>query len=1011
MTTHLDRLLDRSLETAFGREDVQQHDQDAPLPDRIGRYAITRRLGIGGLGAVYIGLDEELGRNVAIKILHERHSRDQVLLKHFREEAKICSQLQHPGIVPVHELGETDDGRIYYTMRVVAGETLQQILEAGDHEGSGARSNQRFLTILERAAQAVAFAHEHDIVHGDLTPANIMVGEFGEVQVLDWGLCRRTDGSSSPAPTAGRALGTPAYMAPEQAHGAKRRVDPKTDLFGLGGILCRGLTGKPPYVGDSIYQIHERAAAGSLAPTMERLDRINGAPELVALAKSSLSPDPTDRPESASLFAQTITDHLQAMETRAHRYELDAAEQRAQARSAQRARRLTTMLAASIVFAVVVTSGTWLWWRSEQQHRRSEANQRAIAALATARQLGEQAHDVEELRTALIAVDTAEVACTAVDVDPQYATQAVSLRSTLAATLTSAEHNEQTRQLLAERRWHAGDDRTAQEIEDDYRDSFARCGIDIDSGDDDQIATAVRRHQLQMELSASLHWWALKRRRAGSSGKDAWEPLLELADRCDQNTARSDLRRAFLAGDIAQLRALAASNEAVQLAPETIDLLGQFLMYGGDRDAAVNLYRRAHVRHPSDYELCHDLANELIRAKGEQDEIVALMTTGAALRPDNAHALTDLAIALIEAGRHDDARPIVDRLLELAPDYSRVWICASVLRHKDKDLPGALAAIRRYVKLERPGGRPQWLLARMLHANGLQEEALAASRRAVAANATLSEAHELLGLLLAERYEFAEAIDVLRRVLPTSKRRAQVCLMLGSALSMCCLHDEAYDLLSEAVKRLPNNSAARFHLSMTLAGIDQLDEAIEHLVIVSRSDSSFTSNATELLARFRDRRLLQPRLESFMAGEETAEPATLEQLADQAMAQGSNGAAARFFRLLDEHHPERKPLFASRWARAAAKVAFLDDEVVSDDDRLLLASEALQFSREMLAKTEAQVDAGVSPITSLKHFVSMWQRLPEFAPTRDTSGLDWLPANERKEWLQFWRDLEAAKTW
>ena len=390
MTSRLDDLLDLSLGNAFAADGASV-EPTAPLPERIGRYTIRSLLGRGGLGAVWLGRDDELGRDVAIKVLHEAHAGDAALLQRFRDEARTCSQLQHPGIVSVHELGTTTDGRLYYTMRVVAGETLQGLLRRWTQAPVDRR---RCLAVLERAAQAVAFAHRHGVVHGDLTPANIMVGEFGEVQVLDWGLSRRTDaGTNAAAPAGAKAIGTPAYMAPEQAHGATSRVDSRTDVFGLGAILCEILTGSPPYVGASIFQVHERAAVGAIDEAMARLQAVAGDAELTALARQCLEPERDRRPADAGAVAQVLATHLQAIDARAHRFELDAAEQRARAIAERRARRVTTLLATFLVLAVSSASGAWLWWRSAHEERQARANQRAAAAVTAVRQVQAKATD------------------------------------------------------------------------------------------------------------------------------------------------------------------------------------------------------------------------------------------------------------------------------------------------------------------------------------------------------------------------------------------------------------------------------------------------------------------------------------------------------------------------------------------------------------------------------------------------------------------------------------------
>jgi eukaryotic-like serine/threonine-protein kinase len=194
-------------------------------PDLSGtRYRILRRAGEGGMGTVYEAEDTVLRRRVALKVIQPAESfLGSAAAGQLLEEARILASLEHPGIVPVHDAGVLPDGNIYYTMKYVDGHPLAS-------EGSIADRLRTFQKICE----AVAFAHAHGIVHRDLKPQNIMVGAFGEVLVMDWGVARILGSRTEPP---GTVVGTPEYMAPEQARGEVERVDKRADVFALGGIL------------------------------------------------------------------------------------------------------------------------------------------------------------------------------------------------------------------------------------------------------------------------------------------------------------------------------------------------------------------------------------------------------------------------------------------------------------------------------------------------------------------------------------------------------------------------------------------------------------------------------------------------------------------------------------------------------------------------------------------------------------------------------------------------------
>lgn len=194
----------------------------AEWPDVGGRYEITRRLGRGGMGTVYAAHDRVLHREVAIKVLDDigRHGDAERLLA----EARVLGRLEHPGIVPVHDAGTLPDGRVFYVMKLVRGDRLDAAVVS--------RTLSERLDLFLRICDAVSFAHAHGIVHRDLKPQNVMLGPFGDVLVMDWGVAKVPDG----APDAAVVVGTPGYMAPEQALDA-RSVDARADIFALGVLL------------------------------------------------------------------------------------------------------------------------------------------------------------------------------------------------------------------------------------------------------------------------------------------------------------------------------------------------------------------------------------------------------------------------------------------------------------------------------------------------------------------------------------------------------------------------------------------------------------------------------------------------------------------------------------------------------------------------------------------------------------------------------------------------------
>lgn len=292
------------------------------FPPLVGRYRVSRELARGGMGAILAALDPDLGRDVAIKVLLEAHLGKPGYRERFVEEARITSALQHPNIIPVYELGELSDTRPFFAMSLVDGHTLDARLLARKKPTDDLA---RFLQVFDRICQALAYAHTRGVIHCDLKPSNVMVAAFGVVQVMDWGLARSGIRRQEPgsrkvedrlAATRRGAIappgagGTPSYLSPEQANAG--RLDERTDVFGLGAILCAILTGQPLYLGKNTRRVLAQAARADLADTFARLDASPAARELVALAKRCLAPHPDQRPRNAREVATALTAYVES---------------------------------------------------------------------------------------------------------------------------------------------------------------------------------------------------------------------------------------------------------------------------------------------------------------------------------------------------------------------------------------------------------------------------------------------------------------------------------------------------------------------------------------------------------------------------------------------------------------------------------------------------------------------------------------------------------------------------
>lgn len=288
-----------------------------PKPDEQ-RYSIQSQYAAGGMGVIYQAVDETLGRDIAIKQLKGPLGTTQESQARFLNEAKLTSRLQHPGVVPVYDLGMGEDGLPYYAMKLVEGQTLRELIATHFEEDRDESNLRQLLNVLISVANTVAYAHDQGVIHRDLKPANIVVGNYGETVVLDWGLAkdrsvREHESGSELKPTAdaeltatGSILGTPAYMSPEQAKGRQHQIDERSDIFGLGAILFHILTGLPPAT--TLEEVFDQVAEKE-SPRPRELNSATPRP-LDAICAKAMSHHRDERYTSAAAFAKELELYL-----------------------------------------------------------------------------------------------------------------------------------------------------------------------------------------------------------------------------------------------------------------------------------------------------------------------------------------------------------------------------------------------------------------------------------------------------------------------------------------------------------------------------------------------------------------------------------------------------------------------------------------------------------------------------------------------------------------------------
>jgi serine/threonine-protein kinase len=734
-----------------------------------GKYQLFGEIGHGGMGVVLKARDPDLGRDLALKVLLDRHRDRPEMVRRFVEEAQIGGQLQHPGIVPVYELGTFTDRRPFFTMKLVKGRTLAAMLEG---RGDPADDLPRFLGVFEQVCQTVAYAHSRGVIHRDLKPSNVMVGAFGEVQVMDWGLAKvmtRKDpaeadddargqaetvtvtarsGADAERSVAGVALGTPAYMAPEQAWGEVHLVDERVDVFALGSILCEVLTGQPAFTGRSPGEVLRKSERADLSDALSRLDACEAEPGLIALARGCLQAGPEDRPRDAGVVAGQVTAYLAGVQERLRAAELarvaaqaraeeeakrralsDLLAAEAQARAAAEAwrRRVTVALAASVL-ALGVMGGGGMTYYAQQRAARLARLDGLLRETATALERAEHADETNwlaEREKARIALGQAEeVAAGRTD-----AARAATLRTLRDRTAQV----DKTRRLLVELeaiRGSRAEHLDRKRTDADYAAAFRQAGLDLDAVGPAEVGRWFAGRSGAVELALYLDDWALVRQAAGAP-EATCQRLVDAARAADPDPWRNDLRSKMVSknAEVAEsLRALADDENALETqSAVSLVLLARRLKEGAnDRERAERVLEWAWARFPGDFWVNLELAGAPgVGYTGFGDartifphpaEALRYLTAAVAIRPRSAMAHNNLAVALTAQGNHYEAIAAYREAIRLKPDFASAHMNLGNVLYEHGKLDEAVAELREAVRLDPGHAMIQYSLGIVLQA-------------------------------------------------------------------------------------------------------------------------------------------------------------------------------------------------------------------------------------------------------------------------------------------------------
>ncbi len=816
------------------------------------RFRVLRPHARGGLGEVSVALDTELHREVALKEIQDCYADDPHRQGRFLLEAEITGGLEHPGIVPVYGLGRHPDGRPFYAMRFVKGDSLKQAIERFYQTDTGQRDpGERALALRQLlgrfvdVCQAVAYAHSRGVLHRDLKPGNVMLGPYGETLVVDWGLAKpvgRPEGvagspegtlrppalSGSAETVAGSALGTPAYMPPEQAAGRLDELGPASDVYSLGATLYCLLTGKPPFAGGDTGDVLMRVRCGDFPPPRRVKPGVPAALEAVCLKAMAL--DPPNRYASPAALADDV-EHWLADEPVGAWREPWAVRAR---RWARRNRTLAAAGATAVILAVLAGAGAFFYLQRQAAGLRQEVEaglkqvvdfreqsrwpEAHVALDRTRARLGEDGP--ADLRQRL----ERELA----NLDLVGRLRAIRLKAaSLAAGVSGlggvaqAPLGKQGRDAI-----HlevAGNEKTRFDYvsaDGDYAKAFQEAGLARQGEDPALVAARVRTSPVAGQLLPALDDWARVTR---DKGRRAW--VLAVARKVDPHELRDSLRDPALWEDPAALKRQVDRANVADLSPTLAVALGARL--SGPRGPGVPVLTKAQAQHRDDFWLAFVLANALKEA-GQPRDAAGFYRVALALRPKTSVVLNNLGLALEDQGRQDEANEHYYKAIEIDPRTDVAYVNLGNYFKKEGQTAKAIEHYKRAIEIDPGNAVAHSNLSFVLLNKNQVDKAVEHGQKAVALDPENVSALNNFGLALQARARLDEAIACYKKALKIDPRFAKAHSNLGNALADKGRLDEAMDHYTRAIAIDPNT--AGFHSNFGTALVDQgrLDEAIEH---------------------------------------------------------------------------------------------------------------------------------------------------------------------------------------
>jgi tetratricopeptide (TPR) repeat protein/tRNA A-37 threonylcarbamoyl transferase component Bud32 len=771
----------------------------------------------GGLGEVFVARDEEVHREVALKEISASHADDPLSRSRFLREAEITGRLEHPGIVPVYGLGAHPDGRPFYAMRFIQGDSLKDAI-ARFHEADVRQRNpgERALALRELLGRfvvvcnAVAYAHSRGVLHRDLKPANVMLGPYGETLVVDWGLAKvlsseggeaapegalqLMSGDGSSATQVGAVIGTPAYMSPEQAEGRLAELGPASDVYSLGATLYCLLTGQPPFDGREMPAVLLKVVDGEF-PALRQVKReVPAALEAVCL--KAMASRPEDRYPTASALAADVEKWLADEPTSAWREPW-------RVRAGRWARRNQATVAACVagLLVAVLAGGAGAWWLGRQWDERRQG-------IAT--QLTEVSRLQGEGRWREARLLLKEAKSQLVGGRPHDLAERLSRAE---AELDLVERLERIRlkaAILVDGRFR---DRAG--VNRSYEKAFQEAGMGEVGGDAEEVAAWLAGTAVREALVAALADWA----DAAEESQRAW--LLEVARRADPDPWRNRVRDPEAWDDPAELARRTAGAQAADQSPQLLAVLGTRLE-GKDQ---IKLLKGAWERHPGDFWISFALGDALQEMK-KPAEAEGYYRAALGARPGTAAVYHNLGFALRDQRRLDEAAAELHKAIDLDSSDAALHHALGLVLLDQGKRNEAIAESRKAIELDDKSAHPHNALGVALHELGKRDEAIAEYYKAIEIKPDFAFAYNNLGNVLDDQGKRDEAIAAYKKAIAINPWDVSYHFNLGTVLYKQGKYDEALAALQRALERDPRRATSHQSLGLVLEAQGKRNEAM-----------------------------------------------------------------------------------------------------------------------------------------------------------------------------------------